>query len=708
MKIEFALPVLATDDLCPEYGSESELLPLDTSSDGGDAMKNKPISNQCSVSVTTMNRDAILDDDAHLHVSYTPGKKGGNFGLPLGGKLSIPDGLFTKKQNISCQVAAPSQRWRHLPTLPSYEHMTSEIFILNSSLHPLKKNIIVQIPYYQIDTDHNEVNVKGKWKDENEWIDVGFLKKESSTSPMVELEIDRLGSFVVTFTPKREVFEVTPQGCLYNAHISRYITLRFPKKAYDKPFQCAIQILPIPPDKLQLAKEFYPGETSDLAQASEFIDLLPSMPCTFKRAASVKLPLPAGVEVEGETNNDIAVLMKTGTGWEIVESKYKFTRTTVTFETKSLARFCVMLAKPDRRKRLLAAAPALEGRADKERGEVIAFVALQEKFWFMVLECFPESKVEARKKEMIGKGFVAMTKELVKQDDPMEKNYFRRQPKTATTNNRGPPPGFEIFDGMTWDINITDDVKASFDSDYMENKELHYFKYLPESYRKFVIEPKTNEERAITGAINLMPIGLTDKKLKENSVFTIKLDIDEEKVKAYFKPEFVPEEPEPKKEKPNFDILNTPKLPEEKPTLPVIQKFKPLPPTVMERLMRTSRKPIIIEKESKALSGKSLRNLSRMVPEGLTLAVHLDLPDSTITGIGFDAISNGLSMSDVTYKILLYWKRTCKDKKDGAVNALTSALRDMGRGDIASVVHDQHVANKELTFDAFTVLLQPS
>lgn len=93
--------------------------------------------------------------------------------------------------------------------------------------------------------------------------------------------------------------------------------------------------------------------------------------------------------------------------------------------------------------------------------------------------------------------------------------------------------------------------------------------------------------------------------------------------------------------------------------------------------------------------------LSRLVPEGLTLAVHLDLPDSTITGLGFDAISNGLGMVDVTYRILLYWKRTVKDKKDGAVNALSTALREMGRADIASIVTEKHQENKELTAECF-------
>lgn len=112
-----------------------------------------------------------------------------------------------------------------------------------------------------------------------------------------------------------------------------------------------------------------------------------------------------------------------------------------------------------------------------------------------------------------------------------------------------------------------------------------------------------------------------------------------------------------------------------------------------------------VDKESKCLSGKSLMNIAKMVPEGLTLAVHLDLPDSTITGLGFDAISNGLSMTDVTYKILLYWKRKMKDKNDGAIDRLTDALREMGRSDIATVVYERHKACKEMTPDALGEVL---
>lgn len=56
-------------------------------------------------------------------------------------------------------------------------------------MHPLKKSVIIQIPYYQIETEHNEINVKGKWSDENEWVDVGFLKKARKKNRFQSLDV---------------------------------------------------------------------------------------------------------------------------------------------------------------------------------------------------------------------------------------------------------------------------------------------------------------------------------------------------------------------------------------------------------------------------------------------------------------------------------------------------------------------------------------
>ncbi|XP_052806992.1 uncharacterized protein LOC128236154 isoform X3 [Mya arenaria] len=658
--------------------------------------------NTWNVSVNTDR--PILEDDAHLKVSYTPGKKGGNFGLPLGAKLMVPDGVFGKKDSITCEVAPPTQRWKYTPVLPVHEHLTSEIFQFTSSLAILKKAVVIQIPFYPIDTQHSEINVKGRWKDENEWVNVGFLKKDSTKSPCVELEIDRLGIFVVTFTPKKEVFDVTTQGCLYNSRLSKYISIRFPKKTTDRNFQCSIQINPISPAKVQLAKQNFPHETNELLETSEFIDVIPECPVTFKRPVTVKLPLPAGFEESDEKKtDDIAVLQKTDQGWIVLDGAYKFTKTTVTFDVKTLSTFCVALSKPDRKTALHRSIAVLEGRVSKEMGEILVFINLQEKCWIILLECCPISRKEEKVSERKEKGYALLDKSIIQKEEPEKKTGFSRRPPPTVHKAKAPEVnGFEIFDGMRWGIDVKDDIKVSFDSDYLENKELQFFKFLPESYRRFVIEPKTNEEKDLIGNIAFAPIESTDQQAKFASPMKFKLDITEDTVRAYFKPEFVPEEPKPEKEKPRIEFDLNLNNKEEKKDEPFVPKFKPLPSSVMERLMRTSRKPIILERESRILSGKSLMTISKLVPEGLTLAVHLDLPDSTITGLGFDAISNGLGMVDVTYKILLYWKRQQKDKKDGAVNVLSSALRDMGRDDIAAVITERHRENKDVTLECFT------
>lgn len=110
---------------------------------------------------------------------------------------------------------------------------------------------------------------------------------------------------------------------------------------------------------------------------------------------------------------------------------------------------------------------------------------------------------------------------------------------------------------------------------------------------------------------------------------------------------------------------------------------------------------ISVQKESKVLNGKSLMCLAREIEQGLTLAIHLDISDSTITGMGFDALAKGLSLVEITYKILLLWKRRTNRFKATQVDSLISALQEMGRDDVAVVVRECHKNNKELTQASF-------
>ena len=91
--------------------------------------------------------------------------------------------------------------------------------------------------------------------------------------------------------------------------------------------------------------------------------------------------------------------------------------------------------------------------------------------------------------------------------------------------------------------------------------------------------------------------------------------------------------------------------------------------------------------------------LAREVEQGLTLAIHLDISDSTITGMGFDALANGLSLVDITYKILLLWKRRSSRLKDRQVDMLTEAMEEMGRKDLSDLIAERHKLNLEITPD---------
>ena len=229
-------------------------------------------------------------------------------------------------------------------------------------------------------------------------------------------------------------------------------------------------------------------------------------------------------------------------------------------------------------------------------GEILVFINLQEKFWVMVLECCSLSRKEERIAARKEKGFKPVDKVQIQREEVEKKPAFssRRPPPISHNNKQKEINGFEIFDGMKWGIELTDDIKVNYESDYLDNKELQFFKFLPESYRRFVIEPKTNEEKALVGNISFTPLDLNEPLAKFAATLKFRVDISEETVMAYFKPEFVPEEPKPEKEKPKLDFDFNIKQ-QEKKDEPFVPRFKPLPSSVMERLMKTSRKPVISE-----------------------------------------------------------------------------------------------------------------
>lgn len=226
-------------------------------------------------------------------------------------------------------------------------------------------------------------------------------------------------------------------------------------------------------------------------------------------------------------------------------------------------------------------------------GEILVFINVQEKVWVVVLECCPIKRKEEKVAERRDKGYKLIDKSQIQKEEEKKPTFSSRRLPAMPQKQKAPEVnGFEISDGMKWGIEVTDDIKVSFESDYLDNKELQFFKFLPESYRRFMIEPKTNDEKGLIGNVSFVPMDVSDQLSKFASTMKFKVEISEDSVRAYFKPAFIPEEPKPEKEKPKIDFDLTIKETEKKdePTGP---RFKPIPATVMERLMRTSRKPII-------------------------------------------------------------------------------------------------------------------
>lgn len=48
---------------------------------------------------------------------------------------------------------------------------------MTSSHRVLKKPLVLQIPYYPVELEYNELNVKGRWDGEIDWTDIGFIEK---------------------------------------------------------------------------------------------------------------------------------------------------------------------------------------------------------------------------------------------------------------------------------------------------------------------------------------------------------------------------------------------------------------------------------------------------------------------------------------------------------------------------------------------------
>ena len=192
------------------------------------------------------------------------------------------------------------------------------------------------------------------------------------------------------------------------------------------------------------------------------------------------------------------------------------------------------------------AAAVLESRTIQDSVALSAFLLVRERSWLVLVEAFPTDRAEARINKRMCSGFIHLKRE--ENSEPQEENKFFSNRRISAKECKRKPDTLEVFQGRHWEVDFQGDVKVSFESDFHNNRVLEYFRYLPESYRSFTIEPRNNEEMALSGVVELTSVRAGEDR--ENAKILFKVNIDEDVVKAYFKPEapIVPPEPEPEPE----------------------------------------------------------------------------------------------------------------------------------------------------------------
>lgn len=96
-----------------------------------------------------------------------------------------------------------------------------------------------------------------------------------------------------------------------------------------------MQITPVNRAALVHLRKEFTQDMASLVSLTDFIDIRPSTPMELKRPATIKLPLP---EVDGDlpTSDVVAIMERVDGDWSLLDTPIKFTKTCVTFESRTL------------------------------------------------------------------------------------------------------------------------------------------------------------------------------------------------------------------------------------------------------------------------------------------------------------------------------------------------------------------------------------
>ncbi|OAF72049.1 hypothetical protein A3Q56_00180 [Intoshia linei] len=491
--------------------------------------------------------------------------------------------------------------------------------------------------------------------------------------------------------------------------------------------------------------------------------------CAIKRNLTIQLPLNSklnNIPEDSNTNDIIGVfsLDSDENRWKMLNTTMNISKSTVSFDTNKVGSYCVVSTHDNSSKYSLTEAMRCVRMYELygSSGDVLAWLKLEDKDWKLKIEVSLLENIDTIKMLREKEGYSSVKLEMndvaaVSQQKSTLLPYGRRKSwnrrKSTITDDRksSVASSNSLFDNvnlersdftllrledfMKFKIILSNDSKAKFRqqpscdrkisldggnfiesvSNFDENEiNLVFYKHSLNNSIVIDIEPssecdQTNEcllKLEITGERrNNVEKGL---ELRRNIKYSLNYTIPSDTVHEYLheKEVIVITQEIPKRlssvtiERKSISEASTPDIKSKyKKKRRSIESFM--------RLTKRTRSPIKLTKESKVLSRQSISIMSAHIIHGLTLGVQLNLDDSTITGIGFDALANGFNLQNITYRILLLWKRRTSQYASQQVDILYNALCKMNLSNVANVIKMFDSNNCELVEGCFDHCLEP-
>ena len=255
------------------------------------------------------------------------------------------------------------------------------------------------------------------------------------------------------------------------------------------------------------------------------------------------------------------------------------------FSCLSTHRYCVAMSKPKRKRRLVNAFKHLQEEEDSTRGQILAFIHIQEKLWTLWVEICKDEDVKKCIEKREDQGFRMVLKvavPVVEEKQPFRHSWRNKKAEPAVEKPKR--DGVDLLEGQVFQFDLSGDVKLCSESSANTFLGVHYHDRLSENYKRIFVEPGDNPEESykdISGKLNIYTT--VESKEKRECIQSFEVWASAEEVEKYFYVRPPTPEPEPEPEVEPEPVVEetpvTPRIPSSRPpTASFLRLITPMKP----------------------------------------------------------------------------------------------------------------------------------